>query len=281
MNYEQSLKKAIELKGTAKSFQMQDAICLAHSMRWMIDQILGREFSETPESARVPRDYSTIIKIQETEKRREKAKKLYNRLTALPVPEKMSPTQHAARSHLSDKFAQKIEVEQEMEGATVMAGLDAIPRLLTGEHDCAYLISLRTDAKQNQGGNIKTYNHTLAAYSRAGNVSFFDPNMGEVRVQRERFAEWLKVYHSEWTKYPNMQYVNSIYCFQIRAPGDVSKYVKALKSDTVKDIFEDLSHKNEDLLGNSDISLSLTSGVKDVLQTMTPFDDPSLDVVFK
>ena len=48
MAFEESLKFAVdELKGEATAFKQADNVCLAHGVRWMIDQLIGRKFSKS------------------------------------------------------------------------------------------------------------------------------------------------------------------------------------------------------------------------------------------
>ena len=275
---------------------MLDPICLAHSTRWMIDQILGREFSDSAASSRASRDYfwpRKIKDIQETKMRRKKANSLYKDLNSVQAQEKTSHTAEAVRSHLAKKFAQKIDVEADFAGVTVLNGLDAIPRLLLSGEGCAYMISLRTESVQDAGVNIKTYNHTLAAYYRyrAGKtsgqhlISFFDPNMGEVKVPGEAFKYWLSVYHSEWKNYEKMQHVNRIYCFRVWAPNDVGSYVKSVKKDAAKKLEQELAILSEKMSFDFDFDLDvkprLSRGELDAMGTVTEDDDDILNFKFE
>ena len=79
-----------------------------------------------------------------------------------------------------------------------------------------------------------------------------------------------------------MQAVNSIYCFQVRAPGDVSKYVKSIKKDAATKLENHLMRRPVELedFGNFEITNCLTKGEVDVLQTKISDNDDVFDVVF-
>lgn len=273
MAFENSLKYALGLQGGAKAFQQTDGVCLAHSMRWMTDQILGREFGAG--STRPLQDTSWLRKIQqvvETEDRRRKAAKLYKGLKTIKAKEGGHQTAQATREHLSNKFGQQVEVEETLGDPSIAQGVDAIKQLALIEAEVACMISLRTAAKTGFGSGLKTFNHAVALVLRRKIVRFFDPNMGEVSVPAENFAAWFDRYHSEWSAHHQMKNVNSISVFNIRAPADVSKYVKSLKR-AAEEKFQDEMAKLEfggfDVDFNSTIASTLSIGELDVANTIS------------
>ena len=217
MAFEQALQHAQLLGGDSHSFRQAIDCCTGFTARWIKYQLLGQDFWANPPAPAPPimvesyvrftfQDQSQVrtTKSAATPDGDAKIKGIYGRIDQNSADRKKAgkgTLEYLAGSKkLGDNF-DALGLKQ-VEGKFPDVSLAAL--IATPSYVGAFHLSLQVDFDMSSGMN-PLFNsggisfHSVAAHRpSADQVRFFDPNMGEVTVPRDRFAEWFQSYQGSW-----------------------------------------------------------------------------------